>query len=436
MTALSAVRTSAYATVLGNARFRRFWLGFTVSSLGDAMTRVALVWYVYQATHSSQALGLLLLCYTGPVVVGGLVAGVLLDRFNRQRVMLVDNFARGVAVGMIPLLAALGLLAIWQVYAVAAVYGFFYMITLAGTPSLLPALVPTEQLPAVNALETLSYTLSGVCGPPLAGLIIAWAGAPSVLLLDVLSYAAFVLALWSIPSDPMDQDMTNADGRAPTSRMRDAVHLLLADRALLATTLMFMSFNVGEGFLAVWLPQFTTQINGGAELYGLLLGVLAAGEVGGAVLAGSSTLPLALGLRICLSQLFAGCALGLLVVGQVGVTSRLLSWALVSLLLLGLFSAPLTIWAQTLRMHIIPDHLRGRSFALLRTLMQGSGPLASAVGGLLLPILGLSAVMALSSVAIGVPGAVGCFVRDLRLAGGREKSGLVSAVSADPPREP
>src|SRR5262249_40767739 len=162
---MTTLRRSAYAGVLRSTALRRFWLGFGFSALGDAMTRTALIWYVFQTTHSPQALGLLLLCYTGPVIVGGLLAGFLLDRFDRRRVMLLDNTLRGVVVALIPLLHLLGALMLWQVYSVAIVYGFLYMITLAGTPSLLPALVSSEQLAAVNALETLSYTLGGVCGP-------------------------------------------------------------------------------------------------------------------------------------------------------------------------------------------------------------------------------------------------------------------------------
>src|SRR5262245_23342481 len=192
------------------------------------------------------------------------------------------------------------------------------MITLAGTPSLLPALVSTEQLAAVNALETLSYTLGGVCGPPLAGVFIAWLGAPNVLVIDALSYAAFALALAGVALRP-EALKAAAHADQSTYHLRDAARLLLANRVLLATTLMFMAFNVGQGFLWVWLPIFTDQLGagGGAELYGILLGMLALGEVGGAILAGSVSLPFTLGTRICLSQLFAGITLGLLLVGLI-----------------------------------------------------------------------------------------------------------------------
>jgi MFS family permease len=100
-----------YRAVLANCSFRIFWSDFSFSVLGDGMTRVALIWFVYSATGSARAFGTLLLCYTGPIIVGGLMAGVLLDRFDRRKVMIADNLTRGAVIALIPLLHALGRLA-------------------------------------------------------------------------------------------------------------------------------------------------------------------------------------------------------------------------------------------------------------------------------------------------------------------------------------
>jgi hypothetical protein len=100
--------------------------------------------------------------------------------------------------------------------------------------------------------------------------------------------------------------------------------------------------------------------------------------------------------------------LGLLLLGQNT------GWAIFSLSLFGFFHAPLTIWAQTLRMQIIPEALRGRTFALLRTLMQGTNPVGGVLAGFLLPILGIPAMIGLSAMLIGVPGLFGYRVKDLR----------------------
>lgn len=381
------------------------------------MTSVALVWLVYVTTRSSEALGILLLCYTGPVVVGGLLAGSLLDRFDRRKVMIVDNLARGAAVVTVPIAYTLNILSLWQLYGVAIVYGFFFMITLAGSPSIVPDLVPKQLLPTANALETLAFTVSGVAGPPIAGLIILRFGAPNVMLIDAASYSVFILALLRINLGRNLQEKNIAITKAQFG-LKDAVHLLVSNRILLSTTLMFMGFNFGEGFLSLWLPILSSQLlNGGPGIYGALLGGLAVGQVVGSIVSGSRTLTrFSPGQLICMSQLASGLSLIILILSQS------ILFAATSLVLLGFFSAPLTVWAQTLRMHIIPPEMRGRTFALLRTLMQSTGPGGSLVAGFLLPIIGLFASISVSSLLIGTPGAVGSAVKDLwRARVGEEK---------------
>lgn len=404
---MSAWQVKRYREIFQYISFRRFWLGFTFSAIGDAMTKIAFIWFVYQSTGSAQAVGWLLLCYTGPVVLGGIVAGTLLDRFDRRMVMLIDNTVRGFAIASVPVLSIVGHLALWYIYLVALVYGFLMMITLAGGPALIPSLVPQDRLATANSLESVSFTLSGVMGPPLAGLLIARFGAPSVLVIDALSYATFALALMSVHATV--EPISEGQGDVKTYRLTDAISLLLKNAVLLSTTLMFMTFNIGEGFLSVWLPVYSTRVlGGGPELYGVLLGALAAGETVGSVLAGSVVLSLSLGTLICLAQVLSGVSLCLVLLDP-----NLWS-AATGLTLLGFFSAPLTIWAQTLRMQIIPAQLRGRTFALLRTLMQSAGPLASAGAGELLSILAVPVMIGLSALLIGAPGVLGLRVKQLR----------------------
>jgi MFS family permease len=407
----------SYRLIFQNRSFRRFWLGFSFSVLGDAMTRVALTWFVYEATKSAEALGWLMICYTGPIVIGGLLAGTLLDRFDRRAVMVVDNVMRGLAVALVPLLYAFGALEVWHVYAVAAVYGLLMMISLAGGPALVPALVPREQLAKANALEMLSWTLGGVIGPALAGVLIVWVGAPNVVIVDAVSYLVFALALARTRLADEPRPAQAAGGQV--YHLGHAIQLLLKNRVLLSTTLMFMAFNIGGGALSVWLPILSDQVfGGGAQLYGVLLGALALGEVVSALLVGGLVLPLSLGALICLAQALSGVSLGLVLAGRN-------IWIIgFGLALFGAFSSPLTIWAQTLRMQIIPERLRGRSFALLRMLMQSGNPIGGAVAGLLLPLLGVGAMIGLSAIVVGVPGLIGYRVKELRLAGGREAASI------------
>jgi MFS family permease len=370
-----------YGAVLREPAFRRFWLGFTLSILGDSMTRVALTWHVYESTRSPAALAWLTLCYTAPVAASGFLAAALLDRFDRRAVMIADCLVRGVVMTAIPVLHATGRLALWHVYLAAAVWGALKMLTLAGTPALLPALVPPERLATANALETLSYTVVGVIGPPVAGLLAPVVGAPDLLVVDAVSYLGFAAALVS-------------------------------------TTLMFMAWNVGHGALQVWLPVAADQrFGGGAGLYGALLGAFAAGEVASALLAGSLTPARPLGTLICRAQGLSGLALLPLA------ATPAVAVGVLGLALFGAASAPLTIWAQTLRMRILPEAIRGRAFAILRTLMQAGAPLGGLAAGWLLPRADLRPVVLFSAILAGLPGALGARVRALREAGSPAEPG-------------
>jgi len=407
---MAKLQFNSYQDILGNKNFLAFWSGFTGSSIGDSLTRVALTWLVFEETRSAQALGILTIAYTAPILLGGFFAGPLLDRFTPRRVMLADNLIRGMIFSLIPILHFLDRLELWHVYLFAAIYGFLMMISLAGGPTLIPALVREDQLDTANAMETLSYTVSNVIGPPLAGLLIAWMGATNVVIIDALSYFIFVFALLNIsigePEQPSDRPVNVSYG------IMDAVKLMLQDKVILSTTLMFMAANVGLGALTVFLPLVSDQIaENSSQVFGFLLGAMALGEVTSAGLAGSLKMKIGLGMRIAIAQILSGLSLMLLLSGSI-------FWAVASgLFLLGFFSAPLTIWAQTLRMKIIPVELRGRTFALLRTLMQGATPLGGALAGFLLPVVGMSMIIGMSSLIISVPGLAGTQVKELRLAG-------------------
>jgi MFS family permease len=408
---MAKLQFNAYLEILKNKNFLALWSGFTLSSIGDALTRVALTWLVFEETKSAQALGILTIAYTAPILIGGLIAGPLLDRFSARRVMILDNVLRGLIFAAIPLLNAMNKLEIWQLYLFAAVFGSLMMISLAGTPTLIPLIVKQEQLETANAMETLSYTLSGVIGPPLAGLLIVWIGTANVVIFDALSYFSFAVMLSTM--SVREAGHPAFEKRKVTFGVMDAARLMAGDKILLSTTLMFMSFNIGLGAMTVYLPLVSDRISPGSpEVFGLLLGAMALGEVISAWLAGSLILRMSLGTRIALAQILSGLSIIFLILSPA-------FWATATgLFLLGFFSAPLTIWAQTLRMQIIPVELRGRTFALLRTLMQGATPLGGALAGFLLPLTGMQWMIGLSSLVIGAPGVVGMQTAELRRAGG------------------
>jgi MFS family permease len=389
-----------YLQVLSNRQFAALWYGSTASAIGDALTWVALVWLILEADGPA-ALGGLVVAYTAPVIVGGLVMGVLLDRFERRRVLIAVNTVLGCSVAAVPLLSGAGLLETWHLYVVAGLYGLLKMANWAGVPSLIPSLVPDGDLNTANAMESVSFGIAEVAGPALAGVLIGIVGGASVLVVDAASYLLFVVVLAGlrVPPEPA------AAEEAPRSGLRPAFRFVRRQPAVLAITLMFMAFNVGEGMLLVLLPIFARrELGGDAATYGALLSSFALAVTAGSFVVGALEWRWTLGRSIATAQVAAGLAfLGL-------AAAPSLPAAIAVLVVAGALVSPMTIWAQTVRMRVIPPELRGRTFGLPRTLMQSTPPLGGAVAAaMLVSGRGIGPVVVATTLVMAVPGVVGLF---------------------------
>jgi len=192
------------------------------------------------------------------------------------------------------------------------------------------------------------------------------------------------------------------------SDFRAARRFVRTNRPIRATTVMFMLFNLGFGEVIVLLPVYTREVlDAGSGTYGLLLASLTAGELIGSFAVGAVEVHWPLARTIAATQLAVG-GVYLAFAWKPG-----LAVVLPVLVLLGALTAPLTIWAQTLRMREIPAHIRGRVFALLRTAMQGTTPAGSAISGPALASFGIGPAVVAIATCIGLPGGVGLVHRDL-----------------------
>jgi MFS family permease len=383
-----------YLRLLRRRDYALLWGGATASALGDGMSFIALVWLVLERGGDPGAVGALAALYTAPVVVGGLAAGVVLDRFDRRRVLAADNLVRGLAIASVPLADAFGALTSPHLYAVAAVYGLLFMTSLAGIPSLIPTLVDEADLTTANAMESLSYSIAGLAGPALAGIVIALAGAPAVLAFDAATYGLFVVCLLAMRAAPLPSSSPAASGSPRPVGLGPALRFVLRTPAIITITLLYMALNVGEGIFLVLAPVYARDVlGGGAATYGLLVSAFTGGTLVGALLVGAIGWRWPLGRSIAVAMVGTGLSMALLLVAADGATAAAV------LALAGVFASSLTAWAQTIRMRLIPPEMRGRVFALLRTMMQSTPPLGAVLGGALLaggdPLPAIVAIAAL-----------------------------------------
>jgi predicted MFS family arabinose efflux permease len=382
-------------TPLSVPAFRRVWAGATISAAGDSASWVALVALSLGPARAS--LPVLVAFYTAPVAVGGLAAGWALDRFDRRTLMIIDSLVRGAAFASIPLAAIFTRLSAGQLYAVAAVYGLFKMVGLAGFPSLIPSLVPGSQLDQANALEGASYGLASLAGAGLAGLVVATAAPSDVLAFDAASYLIMALCLWSVRdlSSPARCPRPRGAGPAGAPGFRSVVRLAASDPVLRDTTIMFALFNIGDGALLVFLPHRGLQLGLGAGGYGFLVAAFTAGELLAALILTWVTWKARLTVSITAAQIAAALTAVLLVIPSAAVT-------VAALVALGMCSAPMTAWAQSLRMRRVAPEAHGRLFALLRTAMQATPPAGAGLAALTLG-RGTPVTVAVIAAAMGLP---------------------------------
>ncbi len=354
---------SRYLGLLRQRDFALLWGGATISALGDGMSFVALLWLLIERGGSTTDVGLLAAIHTAPVIIGGIATGPILDAFDPRRVLAADNTLRGLAMASVPIAAAMGALTTAHLFVVAAIYGLLFMTSAAGIPSLITRLVRGDELITANAMESLSFSLSGLIGPGVAGLLIAFVGAPFVLAIDALTYFVFVACLLAMRRGgkgeaPEPVSEAEAGGApAPTSKgLGPAVRFILGSAPIVAITLFYMSVNIAGGIVTVVIPLYVRDVLlGGPATFGLLLSVLTAGDLAGLLIVGAVNWRWPLGRSIAWALLSSGLVILLwLSEPPIAVLGAILFvW--------GALSSSLTPWAQTIRMRLIPPRCAAAS---------------------------------------------------------------------------
>jgi MFS family permease len=168
---------------------------------------------------------------------------------------------------------------------------------------------------------------------------------------------------------------------------------------------MYMCLNIASGILSVVAPIYARDVvGGGATTYGLMISSVTAGELLGLLAVG------AIRWRWPLGRSIAGAIVLNALISLFLLSRPVFPPLFVILVLWGMSESSLTPWAQTIRMRLIPPELRGRVFALLRTLMQSTRPIGAIVAGYLLTNGELTPALLGITLLVAVPGAIGLFI--------------------------
>ncbi|MFO7653063.1 MAG: MFS transporter [Candidatus Krumholzibacteriia bacterium] len=184
----------AYRRLLGNRSFMQVWSATVVSGLGDRIATIALFLLVYKLTGRALDLGLLAAVQILPTIVLGPVTGVLVDRWDRSRVMVVSDLCSAVVVAAIPFASDLGTL-----YLLAGLLAVGRQFTGPARLALVPDLVAEDELGPANALTLITRNLLLLVGPALGGALVATLGTDWAFWIDAVTFVASAAILLSRP---------------------------------------------------------------------------------------------------------------------------------------------------------------------------------------------------------------------------------------------
>jgi len=265
--------------VLRHRNFRLIWIGLLLSFTGSFMQNAALLWNVsllVPADRKGLALGIVGLVRVVPIVIFSMISGVVADASDRRKLMLLTQSGSAVVALGLAWLAFSGNTSVWPVYALAALSSAVGAFDLPARQSLVPNLVPRQDLPNAISLNAIMQQTSQVLGPALGGIVIASANVGWAYMINAISFAAVIVALLlmrDVPGRPEHH------GNDPVSWQAALEGLRFVFRSpLIRSTMLLDFFATFFSSATALLPIFAQDIlNVGATGYGWLYAAPAVG---------------------------------------------------------------------------------------------------------------------------------------------------------------
>ncbi|MEU2247141.1 MFS transporter [Streptomyces sp. NPDC019224] len=378
--AAQRLRTALASGPMSVRGFRLLLAGQLSSTVGDYCYAVALPWLILSGDGGPVLLGTVLACYGIPRVVTIPLGGVVADRIGGRRVMLVADLVRAAAVGILAVLALAGTPTPAQLAPIAVVLGACSGVFIPASYTLLPALLPKEDLGRGNALSTMVNQVGGLLGPTAGGALVAAFGAGPALTVDAVSFlvSAVVLARIRSGSDAAATDATEQDGPGADetpARTTSFVELLRHGRLLHVVLVVALVCNLAfNGTIEVALPELAHQ-GMGATGYGVLLTCLSLGGLAGSLAAARSRPADSPAYLFAALAVVMGIALGAVPYagGLAGAAVCVCVYALASGWQNIVVVTMLQVWA--------PSALIGRVMSLVMLAVMGTFPISVAVAG-------------------------------------------------------
>ncbi|MER5882386.1 MFS transporter [Streptomyces sp. NPDC001941] len=349
--------------------YRRLWFGNTVSWVGQGMTALAISLQVYDLTHSTFSVGLVGLCSLVPLVVFGLYGGAVADTVDRRLLGLGSAIGSAVLSLALASAAFAGFHHVWFLYAIVALQAVCAALNSPARSAMIPRLLEPAQLPAANALNSMTMTFGTLVGPMAGGLIVGFWGYQAAYTIDAVAFCASLYAMWRLPS--MLPDRVGAKRASVLDGLR-----FLGTRPNLRMTFFSDFCAMILAHPRALFPAVAAAWYGGdARTTGMLVAAPAVGAFLGGLFSGWQGKVHRHGLAVLIAVSAWGTA-----VAVFGLTRQL--W--LGLLFLGLAGAADTVsmvFRNTMLQVAAPDEMRGRLQGVFIVVVSGGPRLGDFLAG-------------------------------------------------------
>jgi MFS family permease len=377
--------------------YRRYVSGQAISLIGTWMQMTAQAWLVLTLTHSSTALGVIVALQTIPVLLLAPYGGVIADRVDKRRLMIVLQSAMGVQALVLGLLTVAGVVHVWEIGILAALLGFNNAFENPSRQSFMLEMVGPEYLRNAVSLNSVLVNVARSIGPAVAGILIATVGDGVCFLVNAASFVAVVASL--VTMDKSALSPTEPTPRAK-GQLREGLRYVRSTPELAIPLVMMGIVGCLTYEFQVSLPVMASRgLHVGATGFGFMTAAMGLGAiVGGLRVAARGKTGLA-------PLVAAACAFGLTV--TLAALAPNLALELAALAFAGAASISfMSTGNSTLQLAAEPS-MRGRVMSLWFVAFQGSTPIGGPIIGVVMAVFGARAGLGLGAVTCAAAAVLG-----------------------------
>ena len=376
---------------LRHRNYRLFFAGQGISLIGTWMQRVAMSWLVYRLTGSALLLGVVNFTGQAPTLLFTPFAGVIADRYDRHRLLVVTQVMAMVQAALIAVLVLTDAIAVWHLVLLSLFLGIVNAFDTPIRQSLIVEMIESrEDLGNAIALNSSMMNGARLVGPSIAGILIASVGEGMCFLLNAVSYVAVILALMA---------MTIAPKRMRAQRphlweaWREGVTYAFGSPPIRSVLLLLAVVSFMGMPYATLLPIFAQEVlQGGAQTLGFLMGAAGIGALIGAMFLASRDSVLGLETVLVVAAMIFGT-------GLIGFSLSRVFWLSCGLMIVSGFGMMVHMAAaNTLVQTLVDDDKRGRVMSLHTMSVRGMVPLGSLIAGGLASQIGAPATLTLGGI--------------------------------------